>query len=95
MADCLGVDRKQELVQMEDIWTGQWAAGLARSGHPVHWLVAGATGLSVIDLQTGNIVFEHADGNDEQASSAVLTPDGRFISWGQGDGTIGLWGLSD
>lgn len=58
-------------------------------------LVGGGTGFSVLDFHGGSILHEHSDDNDMQSSPAVFSPDGRFIAWGQGDGTVGLWGVRD
>ncbi len=58
-------------------------------------LAAGGTGFSVLDFHSGSILYEHSDDNDMQSSHAVFSPDGRLIAWGQGDGTVGLWGVEE
>ncbi|AFE04953.1 WD repeat-containing protein [Corallococcus coralloides DSM 2259] len=50
-------------------------------------------GFAVHRFDTGERVFRHGDDNDLQTSDAVFSPDGRFIAWGQGDGTVGLWAV--
>ncbi|RKH74090.1 hypothetical protein D7X96_00575 [Corallococcus interemptor] len=51
-------------------------------------------GFAVHDFETGKVLFSHSDNEDCQTSDAVFSPDGRFIAWAQGDGTVGLWGVS-
>ncbi|XXF76179.1 hypothetical protein P2318_24385 [Myxococcaceae bacterium GXIMD 01537] len=47
----------------------------------------------VMRARDGEWLYHHGDENDIQASSAVFSPDGKYIAWGQGDGTVGLWGV--
>ncbi|AKJ02673.1 WD domain G-beta repeat uncharacterized protein [Archangium gephyra] len=48
---------------------------------------------SVYRFDTGECLFGHQDGNDEQTSSAAFSPDGAYVAWGQGDYTVGLWAV--
>ncbi|WP_147445606.1 WD40 repeat domain-containing protein [Corallococcus aberystwythensis] len=59
-------------------------------------LVVGGAGQSfaVHRFDTGARMFSHEDDNEFQSSDALFSPDGRFIAWGQGDGTVGLWGVA-
>ncbi|WP_233278173.1 WD40 repeat domain-containing protein [Myxococcus stipitatus] len=47
----------------------------------------------ILRTEDGQQLFSHSDTNDMQASSALFSPDGRTLVWGQGDGTVGVWGL--
>ncbi|RYZ37319.1 MAG: WD40 repeat domain-containing protein [Myxococcaceae bacterium] len=53
------------------------------------------TGFSVHRFDTGEELFGDGDGDDMQSSTAVISPDGRCIAWGHGDGTVSLWGVAD
>ncbi|AGC42378.1 WD-40 repeat-containing protein [Myxococcus stipitatus DSM 14675] len=48
----------------------------------------------VLRTEDGKKLFSHWDNNDMQASSALFSPDGRTLVWGQGDGTVGVWGMA-
>ncbi|WP_342378806.1 hypothetical protein NVS55_05330 [Myxococcus stipitatus] len=48
----------------------------------------------LLRTRDGQQVFSHSDSNDMQASSALFSPDGRTLVWGQGDGTVGVWGVA-
>ncbi|QSQ10977.1 WD40 repeat domain-containing protein [Myxococcus landrumensis] len=48
----------------------------------------------VLRTRDGQQLFSHSDTNDMQASSALFSPDGRTLVWGQGDGTVGVWGVA-
>ncbi|TSC24540.1 WD40 repeat domain-containing protein [Corallococcus sp. Z5C101001] len=52
-------------------------------------------GFVVHRFDTGDVLFFHGDDNNPQTSDAVFSPDGRGIAWGQGDGTVGLWCVTD
>ncbi|RKG92006.1 WD40 repeat domain-containing protein [Corallococcus terminator] len=53
------------------------------------------SGFSVHRFDTGEELFGDGDGDDMQTSDAVISPDGRCIAWGHGDGTVSLWGVAD
>lgn len=53
---------------------------------------AGA-GFSVLNTENGQKLYSHSDTNDMQGSSARFSPDGSTLMWGQGNGTVGVWGV--
>ncbi|NMO20260.1 WD40 repeat domain-containing protein [Pyxidicoccus fallax] len=50
-------------------------------------------GFGVHRSDTGELLFRAGDDNESQTSDALFSPDGRWIAWGQGDGTVGLWSV--
>lgn len=52
-----------------------------------------SAGFFILRTEDGQKLYRHFDTNDMQASSALFSPDGRTIVWGQGDGTVGIWGV--
>ncbi|QQR45752.1 WD40 repeat domain-containing protein [Myxococcus xanthus] len=66
--------------------------------HPEGHLLAAShdgRGFALHHFDTGEVLFRASDGDDLQTSDAVFSPDGRFVAWGQGDGTVGLWAVAD
>ncbi|NRD56380.1 WD40 repeat domain-containing protein [Corallococcus exiguus] len=51
-------------------------------------------GFMLHDFDTGEELFRHSDESEFPTGDAVFSPDGRFIALAQGDGTVGLWGVS-
>jgi hypothetical protein len=49
----------------------------------------------VYRFDTGERLFSHEDGNDEQTSTACFSPDGTYVAWGQGNYTVGVWAVTD
>jgi WD40 repeat protein len=82
--------RWQVVRQMESLGTCNMS--FSPSGELV---VAGETGFSVLDSHSGASLYEYQGKSDERGSDAVFSQDGRFIAWGQDDGTVGLWGVED
>ncbi|WP_279635975.1 hypothetical protein [Corallococcus terminator] len=37
--------------------------------------------------------MSRAHPNNIQTSDVLFSPDGRLLAWGQGNGTVGLWGV--
>ncbi|NNB87185.1 hypothetical protein HJC10_19025 [Corallococcus exiguus] len=54
---------------------------------------AGDRGFALYHFDTGELLFSHSEDNDLETADAVFSPDGRFIAWAQGDGTVDLWGV--
>ncbi|MBN8227605.1 WD40 repeat domain-containing protein [Corallococcus macrosporus] len=86
------VNERRELKRLNDVH--HYASNLDFSPDG-QLLVSSADGRGFVlhDFETGGLLFSHSDDNDEQTSDAVFSPDGRFIAWAQGDGTVGLWGI--
>ncbi len=65
--------------------------------HPEGNLLAAAhdgRGFALHHFDTGEVLFRASDGDDLNTSDAVFSPDGRFVAWGQGNGTVGLWAVA-
>ncbi|MBN8471680.1 WD40 repeat domain-containing protein [Corallococcus exiguus] len=54
---------------------------------------AGGRGFALYHFDTGELLFSHSEDDKLETGDAVFSPDGRFIAWAQGDGTVGLWGV--
>jgi WD40 repeat protein len=72
---------------------GNWSLSFSPDGELL--VSSYGTGFVVLRVRDGARLFGDHDLNDQQMSSAVFSPDGSFIAWGQGDGTVGLWGVRE
>ncbi|WP_342378800.1 hypothetical protein NVS55_05305 [Myxococcus stipitatus] len=57
-------------------------------------IASGMASFVVLRTADGQILFRHGDDNDMQLSSALFSPDGRTLVWGQGNGMVGVWGVA-
>ena len=66
--------------------------------HPEGHLLAASRddwGFALHHFETGEVLFQASNDIELQTSDAVFSPDGRFVAWGQGDGSVGLWAVAD
>ncbi|SEU17423.1 WD domain-containing protein, G-beta repeat-containing protein [Myxococcus fulvus] len=58
-------------------------------------LAIGADTGAFVVLRTdgGGCVHAYSDKDDQQASAAVFSPDGRFVAWGEDLAQVGVWGV--
>jgi WD40 repeat protein len=89
----IDVESRRVVRTLKGAASGNWSLSFSPDGELL--VSSYGTGFVVLRVRDGARLFGDHDLNDQQMSSAVFSPDGRFIAWGQGDGTVGLWGVPE
>lgn len=91
---CLIDLKKRQVVRLlKGPASGTWGLSFSPDGELL--TASYGPGFDVFRVHDGAYLFGNYDPNDQQMSTAVFSPDGKFIAWGRGDGTVGLWGVDE